>query len=127
MAKRGRPRKNAPKVTKAKKVDEIDHTQTPEAIEFDREMAIKNGEAVEKSLLNVMSEQNPDSKVTDPKVKPKVKRFTGSHQVCPRCGATDTTVYKSMPVDERTMIRVQYRRCQRAVCRAEFKATLKVV
>ena len=52
MAKRGRPRKNAPKVTKAKKVDEIDHTQTPEAIEFDREMAIKNGEAVEKSLFH---------------------------------------------------------------------------
>ena len=69
------------------------------------------------------------SKADDGFKEPKAVslRFTGSHQICPRCGAYDTKVYKSMPVDERTGIRVQYRRCTRSICRCEFKATLTVV
>ena len=68
-------------------------------------------------------EQSQQSELKIEEIKPK--RYTGKHQMCPRCGSFSTVVYKSMPVENN--IRVQYRRCTMAICRKEFKTVLPVL
>lgn len=112
--KRGRPPKK-----------KMEGRVRPQPVEADNEYLtpVKPMEEEIKPLIEDMVKPVEDDA---PEPKPTSVRFTGSHQVCPRCGAYDTKTYKSMPIDERTGIRVQYRRCQRAICRNEFKATFKV-
>ena len=103
MAKRGRPAKKtgSKKATTKKVVAKV-------------EAPVEKQEPVVKESTNA------------PKGERNI-RFTGSHQICPRCGTADTVAYKSMDVDKLSNIRVQYRRCRRGHCRHEFKATLTVV
>jgi NMD protein affecting ribosome stability and mRNA decay len=113
MAKRTKPqRKKAtprPRPEPQPEVEVENPAETPEAKAFD---------------LIIPPEPKPEPReVPEPKDAPV--RYTGSHQICPRCGAHDTKTYKSMPIKDG--IRVQYRRCQRAVCRHEFKAPFTVV
>lgn len=51
----------------------------------------------------------------------------GPDQICPRCGATDTTSTRTMPVEEGAKFRVQYRKCRRATCAGySFKVLMPV-
>lgn len=110
-----------------KKAPVVKAKDTEEAKAFDQFMEDNPPAEIIKpeSLVEVQCQQYDRSNFVAP--KPVPVRFTGSHQICPRCGAMDTKVYKSMPIDPKNNIRVQYRRCSRGPCRAEFKATFTVV
>ena len=107
MAKRGRPAKAKNGTAKNATTKRVSRTKQEEPV-------VQND--VQLPGFHEVNKDEPEKKV----------RYTGSHQVCPRCGTNDTVAYKSMDVDQVSGIRVQYRRCRRGHCRNEFKATLEV-